>query len=128
MRRLVRRVVPLLLVVLTSAALAGCGGGGISADSCDEIVDETMELLQRLIDDVDAEFEELTVQDFLATQGDLPSLQRFEEDAAAIDALALELGCTQSEISAAVDARVGELTAETDLGRFIIDAIRTGGL
>ncbi len=127
MLHLLRRVVSVALVVLTATTLTACGGG-ISAEDCNDIVDETMALLQRLIDDVDAEFGEVTVADFLANQDELPSLQRFADDAAVIDELAGELGCAQSEISAAVEARAVELTAETDLGRFIIDAIRTGGL
>ncbi len=118
-----------ILVVLVAFGLfATACGDSISATNCDELADETMELFQRLIDDVDSEFEDMSVADFLATNGELPSVERFEEDAAAIDVLASELGCTQSEIGAAVQDRVGELTAESDLGRFLIDAIRIGGL
>ena len=123
--RTVRILIPALLLALIAAS---CGGGEISADTCEEVVDETVELIQTLIDDVDAEFGELSVQDFIATGGDLPSVERFEASAEQIDAIAVELGCTQSEIAAGLEARVGELTASTDLGRFLIDAIRAGGL
>jgi len=121
----IRRV---LVLLLAFGLLAAACGDSISASDCDELVDETMELFQSLIDDVDSEFEDMSVEDFLATGGDLPSVERFEEDAEKIDELAAELGCTQSEISAAVQGRVHELTAESDLGRFLIDAIRIGGL
>jgi hypothetical protein len=124
----VKRFIILVPFLALSLLVAGCSSDEISASNCDEIVDETMGLLQRLIDDVDEEFRDLTVADFVASQGDLPSLEQFEEEAARIDEIALELGCTQGEISAAVDSRVGELTANTDLGRFVIDAIRAGGL
>lgn len=107
---------------------AGCSSNDVSATTCDEVVDETMELFQNLIDDVDREFVDLTVADFMATEGDLPSLAAFEEDAQQIDEIAAELGCTQSQISEAVGERVGELTATTDLGRFLIDALRSGGI
>jgi hypothetical protein len=117
----------LLLLVALSLFAAGCGGS-ISAENCDELVDETIELFQRLIDDVDSEFDDMSVEDFLATGGELPSIEKFEEDAATIDELGAELGCTQTEIASAVQNRVGELTAESDLGRFLIDAIRAGGL
>ena len=117
-----------VLVLLLSLLAAACGGDDISASTCDEVVDETVELVQTLIDDVDAEFGELSVQDFIATGGDLPSVERFEASAEQIDAIAIDLGCTQSQIAAGLDARVGELSASTDLGRFIIDAIRAGGL
>ncbi len=118
----------ILVILVAFGLLAVACGDSISAANCDELADETMELFQRLIDDVDSEFEDMSVEDFLATNGELPSVERFEEDAAAIDELATELGCTQSEIGAAVQDRVGEPTAESDLGRFLIDAIRIGGL
>jgi len=123
---MIRRLLPLLLVL--SLVAAACSSATISASNCDEVADETMSLFQRLIDDVDSEFGEMTVQEFIETGGDLPSIQTFEEDAATIDDIATELGCSQSEISAAVSNRVNELTAETDLGRFLIGAIRSGGL
>ena len=117
-----------LILVAALALLAASCGGSISAENCDELVDETIELFQRLIDDVDSEFDDMSVEDFLATGGELPSIEQFEEDAAKIDELGAELGCTQREITSDVQNRVGELTAESDLGRFLIDAIRAGGL
>lgn len=119
-----------LLVLLAAIGLvaSACGGDSISASNCDELVDETIELFQRLIADVDAEFEDMSVEDFVAIGGDLPSIEQFEQDAETIDELAVELGCTQTEIASAVQGRVGELTAQSDLGRFLIDAIRSGGL
>lgn len=123
-----RKASLLITALILAIVAAGCGGDGISASTCDEVVDETVELIQTLIDDVDAEFGEMSVQDFIATGGDLPSIEKFEASAEKIDEIALDLGCTQAEIAAGLDARVGELTASTDLGRFLIDAIRAGGL
>jgi hypothetical protein len=123
---MIRRLLPLLLVL--SLVAAACSSATISASNCEEVADETMALFQRLIDDVDSEFGEMTVQEFIDSGGDLPSIQKFKEDAATIDDIATELGCSQSEISGAVSDRVNELTAETDLGRFLIGAIRSGGL
>jgi hypothetical protein len=110
------------------ALLVASCGGGISASSCAEVSDVTMELFQRLIDDIDDEFGDLTVQEFVAVGTDLPSLERFREEADQIDAIAGDLGCSQSQITEEVEARVGELTASTEPGAFIIDAIRIGGL
>lgn len=123
---MIRRLLPLLFVL--SLVAAACSGTSIEASTCDEVADETMALFQRLIDDLDSEFGDMTVEEFIDTGGDLPSIQKFEEEAATIDEIATELGCSQTEISAAVSSRVGELTAETDLGRFLIGAIRSGGL
>lgn len=122
---LIRRLLALLVAV---SLLAAACGDSISASTCDELADETIKLFQQLIDDVDGEFDDLTVEDFLATDGELPSIEKFEEDAARIDELAAELGCTQSDVGDVVRNRVSELTAESDLGRFLIDAIRSGGL
>lgn len=116
------------LVLVFALVLSACGGGGISASNCDELIDETMSLFQRLVSDVDAEFAELTVEEFVATGGDLPSIETFEKDAQIIDELAVELGCSQGEIAAGVQTRIGQLVATSDLGRFLINAIRTGGL
>jgi len=117
-----------LLVVLALVAAACSSTEEISAESCAEITDETMALFQRLINDVDAEVGDLTVEELIESGGDLPSVQSFEEDAALIDEIAAGLGCSQGDISGAVSARLDELTAETDLGRFLIGAIRSGGL
>lgn len=121
-----KRIIVLAALVLSLVASA-CSGD-ISASSCDEVVDVTVDLIQRLIDDVDQEFGDMTVQEFLDTDGELPSIDRFTEDAARIDEIAAELGCSQSDISAGVDSRVDELTASTELGDFLIRAIRAGGL
>jgi hypothetical protein len=122
-----RRLIP-LLVALALVVAACSSGQDISADTCGEVVEETMELFQRLIDDVDAEFGEMTVEEFIATDGDLPSVEKFTEDAQKINDIGTQLGCSQSEIQQAVLQQVGDLEATTDLGRFLIDAIRTGGL
>ena len=120
----------LLSVVLAFGLLAAACSSGqdISADTCGEVVDETMELFQRLIDDVDEEFGEMTVEEFIATEGDLPSVERFSNDAEKINQIGTQLGCSQGEIQQAVLQRADQLTATTDLGRFLITSIRTGGL
>jgi hypothetical protein len=114
--------------VVVALVLTGCSGARISATTCDEVVDETMELLQRLIDNVDEQAGDANLEAFLASGEDLPSIDEFTADATTIDEIAADLQCSQAEITAAVDARVGELSATTDLGRFVVNAIRSGGL
>jgi hypothetical protein len=111
-----------------TVSVVGCSSDGVSATTCDEIVDETIELYQSLIDFVDDELEGVSVDQFLASEGDLPSLEEFADDAEEIDAIAADLECTQTEVSSAVDARLGELTSTTELGQFIINALRSGGI
>ena len=84
--------------------------------------------MQGLIDDVDDEVGDTSVEELVETGGDLPSVERFEGEAAKIDERAAELGCTQSEVQNAVAARVGRLEADTPIGQFLIEAIRDGGL
>lgn len=123
-----KRFLVLIPALVFAVAAAGCSSDDVSATTCEEVVDETMELFQSLIDDVDRELADFTVADFMATEGDLPSLAAFEEDAKQIDEIAADLGCTRTQIRDAVGARVGELTSTSDLGRFLIDALRSGGI
>jgi hypothetical protein len=57
-----------------------------------------------------------------------PSVAEFEEDATALNELTTELGCDPEEIRDDVKDRAGELTSESDLGRFLIESLRTGSL
>ena len=119
-----------ILIVLLAFGLlaAACGGDSISATNCEELADETIDMFQRLIDDVDDEFGEMTMAEFVASGDELPSVEQFEEDAETIDQLATELGCSSDEMAAEIDERLGLLTAQSDLGRFLIDAMVAGGL
>jgi hypothetical protein len=125
MHKLKTFIAVLTLALITSA----CGGGDeITASSCDDVVDQTVQLFQQLIDDIDAEFEELAIEEFVARADDLESFAAFREDSETIEMLSDELGCENAEIGAGVASQVGTLTAETTVGRFVIDAIISGGL
>jgi hypothetical protein len=114
-----------LLGVVLVLALSACGG---EPRTCEDVADVTVDLMQDLIDDVEKEVGDMSVEELIETQGDLPSVEGFQEDAAKIDERAIELGCTQAEIQASVIEQSGRLEAATPIGRFIIEAIRTGGL
>jgi hypothetical protein len=116
----------LLLIVVFALVLAACGGG--QAETCDELAEETVNLMQELIDDVEKEVGNVSVEELIATGEALPSVEGFEEDAAKIDERAAELGCTQTEIQNGVAARANQLEANTPIGQFLIEAIRDGGL
>jgi hypothetical protein len=119
-----------VVAVLVLALVAtGCGGGDeISASTCDEVVDETVQLFQRFIDDIDAEFADIGIEDFVARADDLESFNQFRDDAATIEQLSEELGCLDAEIAVGVASQVGKLTSETTVGRFVIDALLSTGL
>jgi hypothetical protein len=114
----------ILVAVLTLVA-AACGGTA-EAQNCDDISTETVDLIQELIDDVDAEFGDMSIEEFLANGEDLPSLQAFREHAEVIDKRAGELGCTQTEIAAGVIAQSERLAAKTRLGDFVIQLLTDG--
>jgi hypothetical protein len=105
--------------------LAACGG---AAETCEELADETIELVQAMIDEVEDEMGDTTIEEILASEGDLPSLDRFRDRAAEVDERATELQCGQDELQTLIQARAGELEATTPIGELIIDGIRSGGL
>jgi len=116
----------LILVIVLALVLSACGGG--QAKTCDDLADQTIDLMQNLIDDAETELGDMTVEELIATGGDLPSVDQFKEDAAKIDERAVELACTQADITAGVAERVDQLEAHTPIGEFLIKAIRNGGL
>jgi len=118
---------PSVLAVAFALILAACGGG--AAETCQQLADETIDLVQTMITDVEGEIGDRSMEEILASGGeDLPSLDRFRERAAAVDERVVELGCTQSELEALIRPRVGELQATTGIGELIIAGIRSGGL
>ena len=118
-----------LAAILTLALVASaCGGEDTAPTNCEEIIDETIDLVQRLIDDLDAQFEELSVQEFVIEAEELDSFEEFREESAELVRLSESLECTDLEIATGVSERVGALTSETTVGRFMIDAIISGGL
>ena len=116
----------ILLVLVLPLVLSACGGG--QPETCEDIADVTIDLMQDLIDDVEGEVGDMTVEELNATGGDLPSVEKFEEEATKINERALELQCTQATIESLVAERVNQLEASTPIGQFMIEAIRSGGL
>jgi len=114
--------------VLLVVALVAAGCGKSAPKTCDEVADETIELTQQFIDNVEAEVGDMTIEELLATQGSLPAIDDFAKRSKVIDEHAAALGCTQSELRTLVVDRVGRLHAQTPVGRLIIDGIATGGL
>jgi hypothetical protein len=119
-----KRILVLFVLVL-ALVLSACGG---QPQTCDEIADVTVDLMQNLIDDVEKEVGDMTIEELLATQGELPSVEEFQEEATEINERAVDLECSQATIEALVADRVSRLKATTPIGQFMIEAIRSGGL
>lgn len=116
----------ILLTLVLALVLSACGGG--QPETCEDIADVTIDLMQDLINNVEQEVGDMTVEELVATQGDLPSVEEFQEEATKINEQALELQCSQTTIETLVAERVHELEATTPIGQFMIEAIRSGGL
>ncbi|MCL1693023.1 MAG: hypothetical protein M3096_05010 [Actinomycetia bacterium] len=116
----------ILLAVVLALVLSACGGG--EPETCEDIADVTVDLMQDLIDDVEEEVGDMTVEELNATGGDLPSVEKFENEATKINDRAIELECSQTTIESLVTERVHRLEATTPIGQFMIEAIRSGGL
>ena len=116
----------ILLTLVLALVLSACGGG--QPETCEDIADVTVDLMQDLIDDVEEEVGDMTVEELNATGGDLPSVEKFENEATKINDRAIELECSQTTIESLVAERVHRLEATTPIGQFMIEAIRSGGL
>lgn len=122
-QRMMRRLVAVAVVV----GLAGSGCGGEAA-TCEELADETIDLAQTLIDDIEAGLDDASLEELLETGFELPAVESFTEMSVKIDERAAELGCTSAQMQQLVQSRIGDLSAETELGRLIIDGIGSGGI
>ncbi len=122
-------VKPVIVVAVIALVAAGCGGS--EPETCDEVAVQTIVLMQDLIDDVEKEFGEESLDEIIARMlagEELPSVVAFEEQADDLSQRAGELGCTQEGLEEAVATRTDRLKATTPLGEFIIDGIERGGL
>lgn len=114
----------LALFAFLGLVLAGCGG---EASTCEEVADEAIALTQKLIDDVESELGDVSLDEVFSA-GELPSLDGFAEDSERIDVRAAELGCSAEDLQALVAERADQLSAETPVGEFILNTIGSGGL
>jgi len=125
-----RRVV-LLLALVTALLAASCGDdGGIvdsaSLETCGDVADAAIDVLQQTIDIVD----EMSVDDLVSVgdPGEAPEETRvIEETGVALEARALDLGCTDEQMSGLMRERAGALSAESVPGQLIIEGLREGG-
>ena len=117
-----KRFIPLVVAAVVVAA--ACAS---QPETCDEVAEESIELMQALIDEVESEVGEMSVQELIDETGDdLPSVAAFERDAAGLSDRASELGCTQDQLEAAVADRTDRLHATTPIGQFLVNAIKGG--
>jgi hypothetical protein len=112
--------------VVVAVLVASCGGSG-EAKTCDDIADQTVEQMQKLVDAVDDEFGAMTLDEFFATDGEPSNLAELSKESDAIEKRWEELGCTDEEVAARISTQIGGLTADTDIGRLFLDLVVTSG-
>jgi mannitol-1-phosphate/altronate dehydrogenase len=118
----------LLAILLVLAAVVSACGGSDEAQTCDDIGDQTIAQMQSLIDSVDDEFGEMTLDEFLTTDGQPSNLDELAAISEEIERRSDELACSGEEVAARVIAQLSELTAETEIGRVFLDLLVSGGV
>lgn len=126
----VRKLVLMFLVL--SLAVAGCGFGGDDddddaasiddAETCDDVADYLIDISQDLIDR--AEEEGMTS----LMSGEEPEfIQEFEPQVTEAQQKADELGCDEEEMTALMNERYDELESEGPVGDFILQMLEEEG-
>ncbi len=110
-------------VVVFGVLVAACGG---EASTCEEVADETVALMQGIIDDVEEDVGDMEVAAFLESGASLPSPESFSEESTKLNDRATELGCTPTDLDALIAERIDTLTSETPVGEFIKEAVQAG--
>jgi hypothetical protein len=120
------------LIVVAALLVAACGdddGGGFadpaSLDTCADVADAATDVLQETIDIMDA----MEPEDLLAlatTEGTPEAFQEVEAQGTALQARSAEIGCSDEEFSSLVSERAQDLSADSELGRVILEAVRAG--
>lgn len=106
--------------IVGAIALTACGGDDAGADSCEEVVDETLALIQTAIDQAN----EMSMAD-LAAEEEPAFVAELEEEGAALEARAEELDCDEQQVI----ERLDEIDVEEgSVGELILEQIRSEGL
>jgi hypothetical protein len=110
----------IVLVAALGLVAVGCGGGDGAAASCAGVVDETMNLVQGVVDEID----NMSVDDIMtmsSTGEDPEFIADFQTKMEALSQQADELGCTDAELTDLAKDRMDNLTAKTDIGQMMVD-------
>ena len=119
----------LLALTLVTAACGDDDGGGVgnstdpaSANTCDELADVTINLLQDAIDSVS----DLSVADFLeiASGGEMPeAVERLDTMGDELETRAGQIGCSDADAQSLVCARIDRLQADSEVADLILQGI-----
>lgn len=119
------------LAIAATLVVAACGDDGAdfsdpeSLDTCEEVADGAVAVLQETIDIMDSmSVEELTA---LGASEETPEeFRSVEEQGRALEERSAEIGCSEEEFSSLVAERAADLTAESPLGQLILEGVKAG--
>jgi hypothetical protein len=108
------------VIAACGLVFAACGGG---TSSCEDIANETVDLVQDVINEVD----QMSPEE-IAGQGESSPdfLTDFDEQAEKLGDEAASLGCTDEEMSELIRAQSESLTAESEFGQFFVELVKSG--
>jgi hypothetical protein len=112
----------LVLLAVLGLLAASCGGDDAGGDSCEGVADELIEIMQEVIDELDA----MSIED-LGSAETPPALDDLDAKGEALQAKADNLNCSDAEMEQLVTARVGNLTSDGLFGQLLIDEAQNGG-
>lgn len=107
--------------MLAAVALVAASCGGSDAGGCAAIADDTVALVQEVIDEVDA-----MSLDELAALGESDMLTDFEARAQDLEQRAQDADCSDEELASLLQDRAGELSATTEFGQIFVDLVSSG--
>lgn len=127
-----RKALGLLLALALIAAACGDDDGGAGgsvdpadANSCEDLADVTVNLIQQAIDAV----ADMDMADFLsmADEGNIPpEFEQMETVGEEIEARAEQLGCTEEDAQELVCDRLGRIEAGSDVAELILTGVSAG--
>jgi hypothetical protein len=127
------KLTSMLLVLLLALGAVACGGSDDDADedqvatvenaeTCEELVDAFMPIMQGVLDAVS----DMSIAELMADE-EPDVLDDFEEQLDAVEAKSDELDCQEDELNALLEERLDQLTATGPVGELILELIREEG-
>lgn len=112
-----------LFILIAALGLLAASCGGDSGGSCEGVADDAIQVIQDVINELDA----LSLEEIAAMEEEPEALADMERRADELQAQANELGCSDAEMEELLNARVGNLEAEGMFGELLIGELEGGG-
>lgn len=117
-----RRAAAIIILVGTFIA-AACGGGDDagSAETCDDLAQAGLDLIQDVLNELD----DMSLEELIELGDEEPeAFQNLEAEGQALDTRATELSCDEDALSAFVASNVSDLEASGPVSELILEQIK----